>query len=464
MNDVTIIIFGATGDLCKRKIIPALYRLIRAGKLTNYTLVGAARENSSVQDILKNAKPFIDNCDEATWQNLVQHFFYQPVDVTQYDDVKKLAIKVEELEKHSNASGNRIIYCAVASSFFCAITDASAKSGLARKTEKNKGPWHRIVYEKPFGSDLASAQAINKCIAEHFNEHQIYRIDHYLLKEFVSNIALVRFTNCVLEPLWNNRYIDSVQIVLNESIGIGDRGSYYNAYGAVADIMQNHLLEIMALIAMESPEKLTGEYIRSERAKVLSKVKAIDVLFGQYESYHDEPHIPAKSQTETFAVALLRIENPRWAGVPFYLKTGKYLSKKETVIHIKFKKVECLLARNCPSESNYLTISISPESILALSLNVKKPGLTNDVVPVQMEFSHTKLMGAVTPEAYEILFEEIMRGEESVSVRFDEIESAWHIVDQLRALKPELYSYAQGSMGPTQVNSWAFKHGMRWLS
>ena len=461
MNNVTIIILGATGDLARKKIIPALYRLIHAKKLQNYLIIGVGRESTNAQELLDSVRASNAITDIESWQSLVDHFVYQKADLTNSADMQALSAYVSSHEKSNKLIGNRIIYCALAASLYCIATEHCAKSGLAKRTDKYDKFWHRIVYEKPFGNDLASAQMINQCIANNFNEHQIYRIDHYLLKEFVSNIALVRFTNIVFEPLWNNRYISSVQIILSETIGIGTRGAYYDAYGAVNDVMQNHMLEIMALIAMEAPEKLTGEYIRNERAKVLSAVKVIDALYGQYENYQQEPYVKPNSMTETFAITLMRINNPRWAGVPFVLKTGKYLNKKETSIQIKFKNVECLLARNCPSEPNYLTITISPESIMTLTLNVKKPGLSTDVMPVPMEFSHTKLLGATTPEAYEILFEEIIRGEESVSVRFDEIEQLWRIVDQMRTLHPRVHQYQKGTEGPPEVHDWTRKHGIR---
>lgn len=453
-----------TGDLCKRKIIPALYRLLNAGQLNNCCIIGAAREHQSVQDIVTQAREFIDHADDAVLEKLMALTSYMPCDITNNADIDALQTKVIQEEQQRKLPGNRIIYCAVSSSFFCTITAQVARVGLMQKKSTHETPWHRIVYEKPFGTDLISAQEINRCIATYLNEHQIYRIDHYLLKEFVSNIALVRFTNCVFEPLWNNRYIDAVHIILSETVGIGDRGLYYDAVGAVADVMQNHMLEILALLAMEAPEKLTGEHIRSQRAKVLSAVKATDGLFGYYQGYRQEKNVAPDSTTETFALARLHIENPRWAGVPFYLKTGKYLQKKQTIIHIQFKQVECLLTRNCPSDSNYLTMEISPESVMTLSLNVKKPGLSNEVVPVAMEFNHRTVMAAITPEAYELLFEEIARGEESVSVRFDEIESAWRIIEQLRALNPPLYEYQKHSTGPEQANEWALKQGMRWRS
>jgi glucose-6-phosphate 1-dehydrogenase len=479
MNDCTIVLFGASGDLAKRKLIPALYKLIGHNKLTNFVVVGAAYDDTSAATILEQAKPFIIQYDQAVFDRMRERFFYQRVNFVEPADFVGLEKQVSTLERTYGLSGNRIIYLAAASHFFVPITQAVASSGLARTQpslirafssassggqESSPSPWHRLVYEKPFGEDLQTAHAINKCIARCFNESQIYRIDHYLTKEIVGNIALVRFTNCVFEPLWNNRYIDNVQIILSEKIGIDGRGGYYDHYGALKDMVQNHMLELMALIGMESPEKLTGEYIRQERVKVLEKIKVIDATLGQYEGYRSEAHVAPNSTTETFVSLFCMIENHRWAGVPFYLKTGKHLDKKETVIHIKFKQVDCLLSRNCPSDSNYLTIEVTPEAKFSLSLNVKKPGLVNEVTPVNMEFCHSCLFGPITPEAYEVIFEEIMRGEQSISVRFDEIEYAWKVIDAIEAMNLAVYPYAPGSRGPEQAEQFARKHGMRWRS
>jgi glucose-6-phosphate 1-dehydrogenase len=291
----------------------------------------------------------------------------------------------------------------------------------------------------------------------------VYRIDHYLTKEVVSNIAMIRFTNCVLEPLWSNRYIDHVQIILSESVGIENRGGYYDAYGALRDVVQNHMLELLALICMESPEKLTGDYIRMERVKVLKKLQFLDGILGQYEGYEQEPQVKSNSTTDTYAVLKLAVNTPRWSGVPFYLKTGKYLHKKETIIHIKFKQVNCLLLQGCPTDSNWLTIQIDPEATFVLTLNVKKPN-SMEIVPVGMEFCHSCIFGLQTPQAYEVLFEEIIRGEQSVSVRFDEIEYAWKLIDAVEDKKLPLFKYAKGSTGPQEEKQFIDKHGMRWRS
>ena len=448
MNDCTIVLLGATGDLAKRKIFPALYQLFVKNKLGNSIIIGAALDEIDAIKMLENVKHFIKPIDDATWQAFSKRVFYKAINFNHEKDFDALNAFVTEQEKKAKLTGNRLVYCATAPYFYCTITNSLASSGLVKRIEKGE-IFQRIVYEKPFGHDLESAHEINMCIKQHFEECQVFRIDHYLTKELVGNIALVRFTNIVFEPLWNNRYIDQVLIVFDEEVCLDGRGLFYDKYGALADVMQNHMMQLVALIGMESPEKLTGDYIRAERAKVLQKVKVVDALIGQYRGYTQEKDVAPDSKTETFAQAYLRIDNPRWAGVPFYLKAGKCLDKKETAIYIKFKQVDCLLTKACPSEPNYLSIEISPNPLFALTFNAKKPGKSDEVMPVQMQFSHST-MGNQIPEAYETLFEEILKGEQSVSVRFDEIEYAWKIIDAISARKPQLYLYDKRSKGPEE--------------
>ena len=463
MSDCTIIILGATGDLVKRKLISSLYKLLAEEKIEKVCIVGAAFEDETVENILERAKPFITKLNEAIWQKLTNSFVYQQLSFTKQEDFVALEKTVTRLEKKYKLSGNRLIYLAAAPHFFCEITQHLATSKLARKINDKKQNWHRIVYEKPFGHDLQSAHEINECIAQHFYEHQIYRIDHYLTKELVGNISLIRFTNCVFEPLWNNRYIDNVQIIVSENLCVENRGAYYDKYGALKDVVQNHMMSLLALIGMESPEKLSGESVAIERAKVLENVQLIDAVLGQYKNYTKEKAVVPNSKTETFAALYLQVNNRRWAGVPFYLKTGKCLDKKETVIHIKFKQVDCLLAKDCPSDSNYLTIQIAPEATFALSLNAKKLGQSS-VMPIKMEFCHSCLFAEQTPQAHEILLYEIIKGERSISVRFDEIEYAWKLIDNVDAMNLPIHEYEPGSTGPKALETFAQKHGMRWRS
>lgn len=461
MNDCAIIILGATGDLARRKIFPALFQLYVKKKLGKSIIIGAALDELHDTQFHEKIKQHISIADQAQWSSFISRISYVPINFLQPTEFKKLAAWVAQKEKEVGLTGNRLAYCATAPYFYCSLSDNLASSNLIKRT-KHEAIWQRIVFEKPFGSDLQSAQEINRCIAKHFDEHQIYRIDHYLTKELVGNIALIRFTNLIFEPLWNNRYIDQVQIIFDEQLDVDGRGAYYDKYGAVSDVMQNHMMQLVALIGMESPEKLTGDKIRSERARVLERVQVVDALFGQYEGYKKEMGVDPQSQTETFAQVMVRIDNPRWSGVPFYLKTGKCLDKKETVIFIKFKKVDCLLSRACPSESNFLTIRISPDPLFALTLNAKVPGTIDEVAPVEMDISHDAFVQQST-QAYEIVIEEVMRGEQSVAVRFDEIESAWRVIDAIRARKPVIFRYEKGTSGPKEaVKLFDEKHGVRW--
>ncbi len=464
MNDCTFIIFGASGDLAKKKLFPALYQLIARKKIEKFAIIGASIDETTADAILDKAQPYMVTLDQALYATLRANTYYKKVDFLRSDDFTALAAYVADIEKKHHLSGRRMIYLAAASNYYCSITRHAAESGLAKKKLRTDEIWHRLVYEKPFGHDAASAHEINECIASFFDETQIYRIDHYLTKELVGNIALVRFTNCVFEPLWNNRYIDQVQIILSEHVGIEGRGVYYDAYGALSDVVQNHMLELLALIGMESPEWLTGDHIRNERAKVLEKVVVVDALLGQYAGYTHEKMVRSDSTTETFAVVALMINNARWAGVPFYLKTGKCLDKKETSIHIKFKQVDCLLTKHCPTDSNYLTITVSPEASFSLTLNAKKPGVSDQVTPINMEFCHSCVFGTVTPQAHEVIFEEIIRGDQSIAVRFDEIESAWRVIDAIKKMDVPLYTYPKNSRGPVEVQEFSRKHGIRWRS
>ncbi len=464
MNEYVIIIFGASGDLVKRKLLPALYSLIAKHGTKEFCIVGASFDGVTAQDILERAKKYMPDVQDEIWQLMLERFSYQKLDFTNRADYDALKVHIDQKKKAFKLSrANTLIYFAAAANFFCDITRLCGESGVAKRVPAHQAPWTRLVYEKPFGYDLNSAHKVNDCIAQFFDEDQIYRIDHYLTKELVSNIALVRFTNAMFEPLWNNRYIDNVQILLSEEESIGNRGLYYDKSGAISDVMQNHMLELLAIVGMEAPKRLSGNALRDERVKVLEHVQVIDAFVGQYESYLHEEHVAPDSKTETFAAAYLRIENERWSGVPFYLKTGKCLSKKETIIHIKFKAVDCLLAK-CPIDANVLTIEVSPQAGFSLRLNAKKPGEANDVIPVNMDFCHSCIFGKRDEQAYETLLEGVMRGEQSVSVRFDEIEYAWNIIDTIKKDNRAIYTYPCGSDGPKEIEQFNRKHGIRWIS
>lgn len=451
MNDCTFIILGATGDLAKRKLIPALYHLIKDKKIDKFLVVGAALEQVTADEFLERGRSFIQSLDEEIWQQLKHVTYYYQLDFHDATGFNKLTHFVESLEKEYKRSSNRLVYLAVPSVFFCEITRKLGTSGLVKKSNDQglvNDVWHRIVYEKPFGISLQSAQEINTCITEYFNEKQIYRIDHYLTKELVGSILLVRFTNMIFEPLWNSKYIQKIEIELSETLGIESRGRYYDHYGVLKDMVQNHILQLLALIAMELPEELIEKYIRNQKAALLQKVRCIQGILGQYEGYTSEKDVPKHSTTPTFAQLVFNVDTPRWKGVPFYIKTGKALEKKDTSIHITFKEVACKLRDRCIYSSNVLTIQIAPDASFSLQLNTKKPGALYEVTPVNLFFSHNYVFGTGTPEAYEVLLEQVINGEQAVSVRFDEIEYSWEIIEQIEKMHLPLYRYKQGSSGP----------------
>jgi glucose-6-phosphate 1-dehydrogenase len=456
-----ILIFGFTGNLCKRKLIPALYYLFAEKKLQDMFIVGVAHDQATVESIAAGAQDHVEQRDDELWKLFVSRMAYEQVDVQDEEAMARLAQRITDVEHEYTLSGDRLVYLAVPAYLFCLITKRLKNVGICKKMEQ-KAEWtHCVVYEKPFGHDRASAHEINACLAQCLDESQIYRIDHYLTKELVSNIALTRFTNCVFEPLWCNRYIDQVHIVLNETIGIEGRGAYYDHYGALRDVVQNHVLQLLALVSMESPEKLTGDYIRHERARILEKIYFVAGLLGQYEGYQNEAGVQTGSRTETFAALIVMIQNHRWAGVPFFLRTGKCMPRNEVAIAIKFKQVDCLLLRNCPVPSDWLTITVSPDARFSLQLNMKKPGTADELVQVAMDFCHSCMFTIRPTQAYELIIQEALMGEQTGAVRSDEIEYAWKCIDQIYASGLPLYTYKKGTAGPEQLASFMYKHGIQ---
>jgi glucose-6-phosphate 1-dehydrogenase len=459
MKHTTIIIFGITGDLARRQLLPALYYLIAADVSSSYEIIGVAQQVKDVAALWAAAKPFMGSYDETKLKIVQDNTHLIAGDITEAQTYRTVHELLKAIEKRHGQS-NHLIYCATPSFLYDAITKGCADEGILKKQPKHGAPWQRIVYEKPFGYNRASAQKLNTEIAHYLDEHQIFRIDHYLTKEVVSSIALIRFTNIVFEPLWNNRYIDQVHIIAAESIGIEGRGAYYDAYGALRDMVQNHLLQLTALIGMESPTKLSGDAIRDARLTVLQNLSCDDGLFGQYRGYLQEPQVKSDSSTETYALLKCAINSPRWHGVPFYLMTGKKLAHKETVIYIKFKTVDCLLAKQCPSPANWLTIRVAPEGIFSLTLNGKDPAAADKTVPIEMAFCPSGQFTFRATQAYEQALSEVLRGEQSASVRFDEIDASWQFIDTVLQKKFPLYQYEPGSEGPSEVAAFAKKHGV----
>ncbi len=464
-KNFTFVIMGVTGDLAKLKLIPAIYNLLKLNPTMRVSLIGTARSDTTIQSILDESKKLISNLDTAVWNKLYNSAHYVRLNFDNFADFENLRAKILEVETQNNLSGNRLFYLATLPEHFEAATINLAKAGLVN-CKDNK--WERVLYEKPFGESLASAKQINKTIDKVFAEENVYRVDHYLGKELVGNIALLRFTNRILEPLWNNKNIDSVQIICDEDFGIKNRGNYYDKYGAIKDILQNHILQMLSLLAMESPKFISGEYLRNEKVKVLKDTKVVDILLGQYEGYDKEPGVKPDSKTETFFAAKLTVNNRRWRGVPFFVRAGKNLNKKETVIHIRFKPVDCLLAKTCPSDNNYLTIRVQPNEGFSFELNSKSLRKGFEVETVDMEYCHSCEHGLNTPEAYEVLLEQAIAGEQALFVRNDEVELAWKIVDGSTSLttgkdgKKVVYKYPIGSSGPKELADWNKKNNITW--
>lgn len=444
-DECTFVIFGATGDLTKRKLIPAIYKLIQDNKICKFALIGVSFDKTTKAEILKQAKKFISKPQQEIIKIISSSFFYYQMDFYDTASYQTLRKNLDTIEKKKSLYGNRLFYFATMPEHFIGITKNLVAHNIVKehKETTHAHPWSRIVYEKPFGSDLKSSRTINRYLAKVFAESQIYRIDHYLGKELVGNIAITRFTNQVLEPIWNNKYIESVHINVCEKIGIQGRGKFYDATGAIKDMVQSHLLQLLALIAMEAPKKLTARYIRDAKAAVLKKVIIEKIIRGQYEGYRQEPGVHPQSTTETYAAIKLAIHHKRWRGVPFYLRTGKNLEKKDSHIEIRFKKVECLLDY-CPLNPNSLIIRIEPNEGLYLNLNTKQPG-NYQATPITMTFAHDITFGPNTPEAYEVLLSEVMKGDQSSFVRSDEVDYSWKIIEQIDKVAPsEIIPYEVG--------------------
>lgn len=462
-DECTFVIMGATGDLAKRKLIPAICKLMTDNKLCKFALVGVSFHKTTALAMLEQARPFMPSCNQETWKQLCASSHYLEMDFNDAASYKQLNALLLDIETRNGLFGNRLFYLATMPTHFTTITKHLAHEGIVENKTKNhlhKG-WSKVVYEKPFGYNLTSAKQINACIQRVFHDNQVFRIDHYLGKELIGNIATIRFTNRIFEPLWNNKHIDSVQIIINETLGIEGRGAFYDTCGALKDIVQNHMLQILALIGMEAPEELSAKAIRDAKENVLKKVKVTSALIGQYKGYTQEPNVQAQSTTETFAAVKLTINNRRWKGVPFYLKTGKKMNNKNVSIHIQFKKVRCLL-EECPSDPNHLVIELAPQPGFFLEFNIKEQGTAHSVMPVKMELGQNTLTGPNTPEAYEILLADVINNDQITFVGFNEIALSWKIIKEINKLKPHLYSYEPGTSGPKELATLDTQKEIEW--
>ena len=475
------IIFGGTGDLSHRKLLPAFYDLLAADLLPDkYTLIALGRRNENRADYLTDVYSSIKDrvrheFKESLWNKLKSRIEYLRLDITEGNDYDKLKKLLEQQR------AQRIFYLALAPKFFAPVIKKLAEKNLV----ENSVGKSRLVIEKPFGKDLSSAKELNQKIREVYKEEDIYRIDHYLGKEMLQNISVIRFGNLFFEPLWNSEYIDNVQIVSSETGGVGQRGEYYDKAGALRDMVQNHMLQLLTITAMEPPAELESDSIRTEKVKVLNSLKRIDsnnidqlTVRGQYDSgevgqekisaYREQQGVATDSNTETFTAFKLKINNQRWSGVPFYIKTGKCLPEKLTEITIQFKEKKYSNYDKFSSDlqPNLLVIRIQPLEGIYLRFNAKKPGAEEKIVPVDMDFCQNCNTDINTAGAYEKLIKDLFAGDSTLFTRWDEVEAAWKFIDQISEAwankNPDFPNYKAGSKGPTSANELLEKDGRKW--
>ncbi len=471
-----VVIFGASGDLTQRKLFPALHNLQVEGLVPRHTaIVGTSRTAYSDDEFRTRMRSAVEEHSripptDESWAALAEDVFYVPGDVTDGDLWARLKTKLEAIDESCGTRGNRVWYLATMPDFFGGIAEQIGKSGLL-----DTGGWHQLVVEKPFGLDLDSARDLNANIARFFAEDQVFRIDHYLGKETVQNLLVFRFSNAIFEPIWNRRYVDNVQITVAEDIGIEERAAFYERVGALRDVGQNHLLQLLALVAMEPPVSWDADAIRNEKVQVLKAVKRLTtdecadcVVRGQYNGYRATDGVADTSSTETFFAARFAIDNWRWAGVPFYVRTGKALARKATEISIQFQDVPHLLFSKTAVkrlEPNVLTIRIQPNEGISLWFGTKIPGPDIEVTTVDMEFDYASDFGSGSPEAYERLLLDCMIDDRMLFTRADEIEEAWAIVEPILEHwrgggRPGFY--APGSWGPAAADELLGREGRRW--
>jgi glucose-6-phosphate 1-dehydrogenase len=485
-----LVLFGATGDLAHRKVMPALYHLWRNNLLPHeFMLIAIGRrpyDDTTFRDeIHASLEQFsrILPLDKDAWSSFAQRITYQRLDFDDPAAFDALATHLDEVDTEHGTRGNRLFYLATQPSQFAEIVAELGRVGLDH--EHHDGGWRRVVIEKPFGHDLDSAKRLNREVGKVFRESQVYRIDHYLGKETVRNLLVFRFGNGIFEPLWNRRYVDHVQITVAESIGIENRGAFYEQTGASRDVLQNHLLQLVSLVAMEPPATFEANALRDEKVKVLRAIEITpadvpdNIVRGQYgpgwvaatevPGYRKEPDVDPGSETETFVAARLMIDDWRWSGVPFYVRTGKRLPKRATEIAIQYREVPHRLFKDegVEPDANLLAIRIQPDEGIMLRFGAKVPGLGLDVRSVTMDFTYGSAFNVDSPDAYETLILDALQGDASLFTRADEVEEAWGIVDPIieawaDAAAPEFPNYEAGSWGPPAADELLAREGRRW--
>ncbi|MCC6148204.1 MAG: glucose-6-phosphate dehydrogenase [Anaerolineaceae bacterium] len=477
-NSTTIVIFGASGDLTKRKLIPALFNLYRKGRMpSEFSILGFAgtsyKDDTFCAMLRENLAEHADyEFTDEEWQTFAPHLHYHTDKAIDPESFERLKGELERLEK---GPANRLFYLATPPQFFPTIVEGIGRIGLT----KEEIGWRRVVVEKPFGTDLKSALELNQALHEYLREHQIYRIDHYLGKETVQNILYFRFANTIFEPVWNRNYIDHVQITVAEEVGVEHRGGYYDEVGILRDMFQNHLLQLLTLVAMEPPSSFKANALREERAKVLSAIRPIpsdriwqNSVLGQYRGYRQEYRVSANSHTATYAALRLHIDNWRWQGVPFYLRSGKLLKEKASEILIQFKQPPLAMfpvPEWYKMVPNILALCIQPNESIHLRFEAKAPDTAYNTRSVNMEFNYEASFGPGTlPEAYERLLLDSINGDASLFIRGDQTEISWGIIDPFIHAwdspdAPPLSIYTPGSMGPAEADRFIEYDGRNWL-
>jgi glucose-6-phosphate 1-dehydrogenase len=489
----SIVIFGASGDLTRRMLLPALYNLAADDQLPpQCPIVGFARTDWSLDDFRRHARAAVREfsrraIDDAAWERFADRLFYVAGEYDESRSHERLGKRLEQLERERGIPGNHLYHLAVPPSAFAPIIHELGRSGHAGP-QGDQARWSRLIVEKPFGNNLESSQELNALIHSVFREEDVFRIDHYLGKETVQNILVFRFANGIFEPVWNRRYVDHVQITVAETIGVGQRGGYYEEAGALRDIVQNHLMQLLALVTMEAPISFDGRWVRDEKVKVLEAVRPFSLddvrtatVRGQYgqgsiaglmkKAYREEDDVGPTSTTETYVALRMFIDAWRWADVPFYLRTGKRLNKRSTEVSIQFKRAPHLLFREfidrTSLEPNLLTMRIQPDEGISLLFHTKVPGTPLRIRPMNMDFTYVQSDLAAAPSAYETLLLDAMQGDATLFARSDEVETAWQIMDEICSAwqelpPPDFPNYAAGSAGPKEADLLIEGDGRRW--